>query len=299
VALLEEGRLLAIRKTAEMQRDEQLLKAFDFASDTTKQMIALTSAVIALTVTFGKDIFVTVPFYAKITLTAAWLVYIFSLLCGIFALLGLTAWISPDEPPDPTSPPSSPIDDDYAASPPSSPVDGYAASPPAAGEPSLTIYGNNVRNLSGAQIISFLAATFLVTASGLILAWTQVSDYWRVGSAREHGPRITVALLRGSESELARLLAEDGVFVTPRGETFDKAAVLAAVRSGALILEDIKTDQASVSNFDGTPVETGYAKLRGKYQNQEFSGQFRYVAVLDSRAWKWQVVNFRLTRAAQ
>src|SRR5688500_20370603 len=61
-------------------------EAFTFASETTKQLIALTSAILALTITFAKDIFVTVPFWSKVFLVVAWFVYIFSLLFGIATL---------------------------------------------------------------------------------------------------------------------------------------------------------------------------------------------------------------------
>lgn len=66
-------------------------KAFTFAQDLIKQVISLSSGIIALTITFFKD-FVgnSAPHHAKMLLAVSWLFYIGSVFFGIWALMALT-----------------------------------------------------------------------------------------------------------------------------------------------------------------------------------------------------------------
>jgi hypothetical protein len=65
-------------------------KAFDLAVETTKQLIALSTAVIALTITFLTDVVETASESATWFLRAAWLLYLLSILAGIATLSALT-----------------------------------------------------------------------------------------------------------------------------------------------------------------------------------------------------------------
>lgn len=74
---------------------EPIKKAFDFASETTKQLLTLSTGIIALTITFAKDILVAVPLSAKVFLMIAWGLYVFSLLFGLMTLMALTGELQP------------------------------------------------------------------------------------------------------------------------------------------------------------------------------------------------------------
>src|SRR5438128_9202307 len=76
--------------------DERSKKAFDFASDATKQLISLSTGIIAVTITFSKDIVAaSVSAGGKRVLMTAWVVYLISILCGIITLLNLTGNLEP------------------------------------------------------------------------------------------------------------------------------------------------------------------------------------------------------------
>jgi hypothetical protein len=66
-----------------------VLKAFEFAQEATKQLITLATAVIALTVTFLTDVVDDASTTAARVLQAAWVVYFLSIVAGVFALLSL------------------------------------------------------------------------------------------------------------------------------------------------------------------------------------------------------------------
>lgn len=74
---------------------ENQKKAFDFAADTTKQLITISTAIITLTVTFSKDILGDSIDSPKELLIATWAVFIVSIICGVLTLMTLTGTLQP------------------------------------------------------------------------------------------------------------------------------------------------------------------------------------------------------------
>ncbi len=117
--------------------EPRVQKAFDFACDSTKQLIALSTGIVALTVTFSKDILGGVEVFPRNLLIAAWIVYLFSIVCGVWTLFALTGSLEP--------------------------VGSLEKLPDA------SIRGRNVTLPSIIQIVTFLLATALVVVFGI---WT-------------------------------------------------------------------------------------------------------------------------------
>lgn len=97
-------------------------KAFDFASDLTKQLITLSVGVIALTVTFVKDVKGT----AHTLLVVSWAIYLVSILFGVATMMALAGNL--ERPGDNAKP---------------------------------SIYAGNIRMLAGIQVVAFAVATGL------------------------------------------------------------------------------------------------------------------------------------------
>lgn len=74
---------------------ENQKKAFDFAADTTKQLITISTAIITLTVTFSKDILGNSVDSPKTLLICTWAVFIVSIICGVLTLMTLTGTLQP------------------------------------------------------------------------------------------------------------------------------------------------------------------------------------------------------------
>jgi hypothetical protein len=77
--------------------DEQRKKAFDFASDLTKQLITLATGILAITITFSKDIIKSplTPRSAIVMMMLAWVVYLLSIIFGLWNLMALTGELEP------------------------------------------------------------------------------------------------------------------------------------------------------------------------------------------------------------
>ncbi|MCG8313684.1 MAG: hypothetical protein MI976_10745 [Pseudomonadales bacterium] len=73
----------------------ELIDAFNFASNTVNQVIALSSGILALTVTFAKDHLVSAnsPSGLK-ALKASWVCQIMSVVFGVWSLMSLTGQVA-------------------------------------------------------------------------------------------------------------------------------------------------------------------------------------------------------------
>lgn len=74
---------------------ENQKKAFDFASETTKQLITIATAIITLTVTFSKEIIGGAENAPRSILVWTWAVFILSIIFGICTLMTLTGTLQP------------------------------------------------------------------------------------------------------------------------------------------------------------------------------------------------------------
>ncbi len=69
-----------------MNDNERAQKSFDLAAETTKQLISLSTAIITVTIAFAKDFFGSRQSGLEWLLALAWLLYLISLISGIFTL---------------------------------------------------------------------------------------------------------------------------------------------------------------------------------------------------------------------
>lgn len=74
---------------------ENQKKSFDFAAETTKQLITISTAIITLTVTFSRDILGGAENAPKTFLVWTWAVFIGSIICGVMTLMTLTGTLQP------------------------------------------------------------------------------------------------------------------------------------------------------------------------------------------------------------
>jgi len=76
--------------------DDQAKQAFTAASDWSQQIMTLSTAIVTLTVTFADKIFGDLTTAEKALLVIAWLLYVVSILGGIWVLTTLTGTLAYD-----------------------------------------------------------------------------------------------------------------------------------------------------------------------------------------------------------
>lgn len=101
--------------------------AFDFAKTLSQQLITLSTAIIGVTVTFTKELKIGSSGVSKKLIRVSWVLYLISIVCGIWHLMALTGNLAPAE-----------------------------------GPPVLDLRGLNVRLPAILEVISFLLATVML-----------------------------------------------------------------------------------------------------------------------------------------
>lgn len=128
--------------------EENVKKAFDFAADATKQLITLSTAIIALTITFSKDIIGAANIGNSYSIFTAWILFILSIVFGILTLLALTGTLQPMSKKEATN-----KSDTESTETESTTIE-------------ISINASNIRLLSVLQIISFIAALIFTVSFG-------------------------------------------------------------------------------------------------------------------------------------
>ena len=65
--------------------------SFEFANQVTQQLITLSTAILALTITFTKEIVKHLPSSPRLVLKAAWLIFLLSICAGLWTMTSLTS----------------------------------------------------------------------------------------------------------------------------------------------------------------------------------------------------------------
>lgn len=106
------------------------------------------------------------------------------------------------------------------------------------------------------------------------------------------------ALMRRDAAMLDRLMADDYVLTTVRGEVVNKARVLEEIKSANVTAKVQNTDPA-VRVYGDTAVVTGLVSISGRFNNQDVSTQSRYMKIYVKREGSWQVVAAQATLVAK
>lgn len=77
--------------------DEKTKQAFEFARDTTKQLLTLATGIIALMITFAKDFVQSVDETARLFALLSWGAYLLSVFGGLWTLLALTGTLEAED----------------------------------------------------------------------------------------------------------------------------------------------------------------------------------------------------------
>ena len=78
--------------------DTSTESSFNFAQEVTKQLITLATGIVALTITFIKDVAADAPESAYWRIEVAWILYIVSIVFGILTLMSLTSSLTDTDP---------------------------------------------------------------------------------------------------------------------------------------------------------------------------------------------------------
>jgi hypothetical protein len=98
------------------------------------------------------------------------------------------------------------------------------------------------------------------------------------------------AIAEGNVSVVEDLLAEDFVGTTPEGTVLTREEVVVSLFSPAYDIESLDNTDIDVRVYGEAAVVVGRGIVRGRYNGQDASGQFRYTRVWAQRGGRWYAV---------
>lgn len=108
------------------------------------------------------------------------------------------------------------------------------------------------------------------------------------------------AVMRQDVSTLERILADDFIATSSRGEVRNKSQEMDDIKPNPdYAMEAFNLDDVKVRIFGDTAIVTGRSTLKASYKGRSSTSLFRYTRVYAKRKGKWQVVSQQLTRIPQ
>ncbi|UOB18476.1 hypothetical protein [Abyssalbus ytuae] len=166
-----------------MKTNEQ--KAFDFAADTIKQLITLSTAIIALTITFSNDI-VGANISNSSSIYWAWGLFLASVIFGIWTLMALTGTLQPMKKKKKANQENEEQKEQNGE--------------PENEEESININGFNVKLPAGLQILTFIVALIFTVIFGVSSIVSQKDKL---------DPKDCIEIIKRSEYELVKPVSID------------------------------------------------------------------------------------------
>jgi uncharacterized protein (TIGR02246 family) len=109
---------------------------------------------------------------------------------------------------------------------------------------------------------------------------------------------LTEALRRNDATKLAEIYADDFELINFRGRQVDKAAVLAAIRSGALRFDALTTSELQLRIYGNAAVITGHQEQVAREpgaDEQAHPNHVRFTHVYVLRNSRWRLVASQIT----
>jgi heme/copper-type cytochrome/quinol oxidase subunit 2 len=128
--------------------DDQAKQAFTSASDWSKQILTLSTAIVTLTVSFADKIFGDLSRTEKWFLWIAWVLYIVAIVGGVWFLSALTGTLASAKPPSATA-----------------------------------VYGSNTRIPAFVQLVPFVLATLAIVIFGFLSVGNTKTPATKTGAA--------------------------------------------------------------------------------------------------------------------
>ena len=98
------------------------------------------------------------------------------------------------------------------------------------------------------------------------------------------------AFLQGDAELFNRIWIDGFIYTFPFGQGTNKAQEIANIKSGDLAFESLSTDRIKVKIYGQTAVMAGRLMMKGRYKDQDISGQYSYINVLGKQRDCWRIV---------
>jgi ketosteroid isomerase-like protein len=111
---------------------------------------------------------------------------------------------------------------------------------------------------------------------------------------------LDAAVLKSDTTTLTKLISDEYTFVDATGNTMGKAQEIGSYTSGDLKIEALSRNGSRTRLYVGGGLVTGLMTIKGKYKNEDISGDYRYVEMFESRkSGDWQLYFSQITKVPE
>ncbi len=148
--------------------------------------------------------------------------------------------------------------------------------------------------------LASILAIITISTSAFALTTNTITPKNAEQAIREIEGRYRDAVMRQDVAAVGRILADDFIATSSRGEIRDKAKELDDIKpSPDFKMEAFNLDDLSVRIFGDAAVVTGRCTLQVAFKGKSGTSVFRYTRVYVKRNGQWQVAAQQLTRMPQ
>jgi ketosteroid isomerase-like protein len=146
----------------------------------------------------------------------------------------------------------------------------------------------------------YLLALLALAAATLIAVRAEEKEPAKAGKAEQEVLKLEQdmidAYVKRDPSALERIMADDYSFTAPDGMLLDKKGEIEGIKSGTVKFESMKLGDLKVRFYGATAVVTGTVDIKGKVQDHDANGTYRFTDTFTKREGRWQCVAAQATR---
>ncbi len=127
---------------------------------------------------------------------------------------------------------------------------------------------------------------------------TAAKDDKADGGVMKADKAFTAAIAKGDSEAFDKLTSGDYILTSSRGNVWDKAKNLDALKDGTLKFDSIDNEDEKVHKYGDAAVVTGLSKIKGHYKDKEFDDSYRWTRVWVHHEGSWVCVAEQMSLVA-
>jgi ketosteroid isomerase-like protein len=111
---------------------------------------------------------------------------------------------------------------------------------------------------------------------------------------------LDAAVLKSDATALGKLISDEYTFIDPAGKSMGKSEELAGYRNGHLKIAMLTRSDSKTRLYVGGGIVTSLVTIKGKYKDEDISGDYRSVEVFEPRkSGDWQLYFSQVTKVPE
>ncbi len=102
--------------------------------------------------------------------------------------------------------------------------------------------------------------------------------------------KITAAVKAGDAKTVGKYLADDYMVIDPLGRTHTKKSYLGYIEKDIAKFDQLSEMDVKVKTFGDAAVVTGVLNIKGKVNDKDVSGEYRWTRVYHKKGDDWQII---------